>query len=324
MKGECSREELETALKLFDDPYHNLALRPALYEQWNKNEEGAQEKLNEEESISILNKIHRQIHFEQENKPRRSKVLKLIGTVSKVAAILVIGLFLGLSVKYLQKIGNGFLHLHCAQRFYFSNDICPIIPWSFSIPAPKIKYAVNNTSGQREVFLDGEAWFDVAKNEKKPFVVNTPFYAVKVLGTRFNVKAYKTDEDIATTLEEGSIEILSSENTNLNGNKILKPGQQFSYNQSTGTARIANVSTRLFTSWKENKLIFVNMNLAKLIVLLERKYGVDIVVADNIILDYHYDGTIKNETILEVLDLLKETLPIRYKIEGQKVIIQKK
>jgi ferric-dicitrate binding protein FerR (iron transport regulator) len=188
----------------------------------------------------------------------------------------------------------------------------------------EIKYAVNNAGGQREVFLDGEAWFDVAKNEKKPFVVNTPFYAVKVLGTRFNVKAYKTDDEIATTLEEGSVEVLSSGSSRMNGKKILKPGQQFIYNQSTGTVRTEHVSTRLFTSWKDNKLIFINMNLEELIVLLERKYGVDIDVDDNIILDYHYDGTIKNETILEVLDLLKETLPIRYKIEGQKVIIQKR
>ena len=66
------------------------------------------------------------------------------------------------------------------------------------------------------------------------------------------------------------------------------------------------------------------MNLEELIIMLERKYGVDVEVADNIVLDYHYDVTIKNENILEVLDLLKETLPICYKIEGQKVIIQKR
>ena len=66
--------------------------------------------------------------------------------------------------------------------------------------------------------------------------------------------------------------------------------------------KIKTVKTHLYTSWKENKLIFINMNLKELIVLLERKFGVDIEVADNIVLDYHYDGTIKNETILEVLD----------------------
>jgi hypothetical protein len=59
-------------------------------------------------------------------------------------------------------------------------------------------------------------------------------------------------------------------------------------------------------------------------VLLERKFGVDIQVTNNLILNYHYDGTIKDETILEVLDLLKETLPIKYKIEGQAILITKK
>ena len=80
----------------------------------------------------------------------------------------------------------------------------------------------------------------------------------------------------------------------------------------------------MFTAWKDNKLIFINMNLKELIVVLERKYGVDIEITDNIILDYHYDGAIKNETILEVLDLLKETLPINYKIEDQSILITKK
>ena len=323
MKGECSREELEAALKLFDDPYHNLALRPTLYSQWNKTQEGAQTELKEEESSSIIDTIHHRIHSEQENKPRKSRALILIGTVSKIAAILIIGLLLGLSVQYLQK-PEPVYYTSIAPKGSISQMILPDNTMVFLNSGSEIKYAVNNTSGRREVFLDGEAWFDVARNEKKPFVVNTPFYAVKVLGTRFNVKAYKTDEVVATTLEEGSIEVLSSGNGKLNGNKILKPGQQFIYNQTTGTVRTEHVSTRLFTSWKENKLIFINMNLEKLIVLLERKYGVDIEVDDNIILDYHYDGTIKNETIIEVLDLLKETLPIRYKIEGQKVIIQKK
>ena len=80
----------------------------------------------------------------------------------------------------------------------------------------------------------------------------------------------------------------------------------------------------MFTAWKDNKLIFINMNLKELFVLLERKYGVDIEVTNDLILDYHYDGTIKDETILELLDLLKETLPIKYKIEGQSILITKK
>jgi transmembrane sensor len=71
--------------------------------------------------------------------------------------------------------------------------------------------------------LDGEAWFDVTKNEKKPFVVHTPFYDVKVLGTQFNVKAYKTDTEIVTTLEEGSVQITSSENLKWQKTKHFVP-----------------------------------------------------------------------------------------------------
>jgi transmembrane sensor len=83
------------------------------------------------------------------------------------------------------------------------------------------------------------------------------------------------------------------------------------------------VNPSIYTSWKDNKLIFLNMDLAELIVLLERKYGVDIQVDEPGILKYHYTGTIKNETILEILDIIKHTLPIEYKIEDQTVHIQK-
>jgi len=95
------------------------------------------------------------------------------------------------------------------------------------------------------------------------------------------------------------------------------------YNRKDGTVALNVVRTRIYTAWKDNQLIFINMDLKKLFVLLERKYGVDFRVDDDLVLDYHYDGIIRNETILEVLELLNETLPITYKIEGQNIIIQK-
>ena len=69
--------------------------------------------------------------------------------------------------------------------------------------------------------------------------------------------------------------------------------------------------------------MFVNMSVKDLRILLERKYGVDIEISDSSILKYHYDGTIKNESILEVLEILRQTLPIKYQIIGQKIIINK-
>ena len=104
----------------------------------------------------------------------------------------------------------------------------------------------------------------------------------------------------------------------------LLPGQQIVYNSESYTVSRNEVKTRFFTSWKDNKLIFINMNLNELLILLERKYGVDIEVTDKSILKYHYDGTIKNESILEVLEILKITLSIQYEIKGQKIQISKK
>jgi ferric-dicitrate binding protein FerR (iron transport regulator) len=188
----------------------------------------------------------------------------------------------------------------------------------------QLKYAIEEQNGKREVFLEGEAWFDVTQNEKKPFVVHTSFYDVNVTGTQFNVKAYKNDAEITTTLEEGSVQITSSENFKLPENIALRPGEQLVYSSAKKAIDVKNVETRMFTAWKDNKLIFINMNLKELFVVLERKYGVDFQVTNNVILDYHYDGTIKDESILEVLDLLKETLPVKYKIENQTVLITKK
>jgi ferric-dicitrate binding protein FerR (iron transport regulator) len=184
-------------------------------------------------------------------------------------------------------------------------------------------YSPDSKDKKREVYLKGEAWFDVTKQKNRPFVVHTSFYDVNVTGTRFNVKAYETDNEITTTLEEGQVRITSSDKYNLAEPVILNPGEQVALNKELNEIFVKKVDTKLFTSWKDNKLMFLNMNFKELIVLLERKYGVDIEVDNPDILKYHYSGTLKNESILEILEIIKHTLPIQYKIEGQKVIINK-
>jgi len=311
---------LEEAITLFADPYHNLKLRPTLFEYW-MHEEKSNEIPVEALSI-ILDKVHHRIHLAQGQKPE-SRVKKLFFNISKVVAILIIGLLLGLTVQKLKKTEPVYF-TSIAPKGSVSQMVLPDNSIVFLNAGSQLKYTVNGLKRKREVFLDGEAWFDVTQNVKKPFVVHTPFYDVQVLGTQFNVKAYKYDNEIVTTLEKGSVHISSSENFKISENQTLCPGEQFIYCSQKNTIEVKKVETRMFTSWKDNKLIFINMNLKELIVLLERKYGVEIKTSDNSILNYHYDGTIKDETILEVLDLLKETLPIKYKIDGQTILITKK
>ena len=322
IKGKCTPEELEEAIILFADPYHNLELRPTLFEYWINEEKIGTSEIPAEDLSVILDKVHHRINLEQ-NQKHKSRMMKLILTVSKIAAILIIGLLLGLSVQYFKKAEPVYF-TSIAPKGSVSQMVLPDNSIVYLNAGSQLKYTVEGLKGKREVFLDGEAWFDITKNEKKPFVVHTPFYDVNVLGTQFNVKAHKNDAEIATTLEQGSVRITSSDNLKLAQTTILQSGEQIVYNSVKNAIQVKKVETRMFTAWKDNKLIFINMNLKELIVILERKYGVDIQVTNDLILDYHYDGTIKNETILEVLDLLKETLPIKYKIEGQTILITKK
>ncbi len=255
------------------------------------------------------------------NERKKEPRLKLISNVIKIAAALIVGLFLGLYITSIKTDKETIYHTAHTLRGSVSEVMLPDGSIIFLNSDSRIQYRVDGKNGIREVNLKGEAWFDVKKDKKKPFIVHTPFYDINVTGTQFDVKAYISDSKITTTLEKGEVRISSSKNFKLENEIILKPGEQVVLNTETKKAIIKTVNTKWFTSWKDNKLIFVNMSLKELIVLLERKYGVDIDVKDNAILDLHFDGTIKNETIIEILEIIKKTLPVNYKIVDQKIEI---
>lgn len=258
---------------------------------------------------------------EREKKP--GKRLFLVNTLLKVAAVLLLGLVIGKLVITSFRNTEQYYYTSVAPKGSISQIILPDSSSIFLNAGSTIKYSMNGKKKNREVFLNGEAWFQVQKSDKKPFVVHTGFYDVNVKGTEFNVRAYKEDADVVTTLEKGSI-VVTYGNIGLREQSILKPGEQLVYNKETESRVVRNVNTLWFTSWKENKLIFINMSFSDLVVLLERKYGVDIQVENREVLKYHYDGTIKNESIIEVLNLLKQTLQIDYCIKDQIIKIKRK
>lgn len=239
------------------------------------------------------------------------------------AAILIVGLLLGYYFDAFKKESSPIYYTSVTPKGSVSEMLLPDGTHIFLNSGSKIKYSVDGEANMREIFLAGEAWFQVAKMKEKPFLVHTSRYDVLVTGTTFNVKAYPNEKDVTTTLEEGHVSVKSSGNLKLREDIQLKPGEQLIYNAESKNMRVQEVNTKWYTSWKDNKLVFVNMSLKDLAVLLERKYGIEIEIGDQSILDYHYDGTIKDETILEVLEILKRTLPIQYRIVNQKIVIKK-
>ncbi len=243
---------------------------------------------------------------------------------AQLAAILIVGLLLGSYFDVFKKTATTKYYTSITPRGSVSQMILPDGTQVFMNAGTQMKYSVDGQNNNREVFLSGEAWFHVAKMDGIPFLVHTSMYDVRVTGTTFNVKAYPEDKDVITTLEEGRVCVKPIENSKQATEIQLNPGEQLIYNKELKDIHVQEVETKWVTSWKENKLVFINMSLSDLAVLLERRYGVEIEISDKGILDYHYDGTIKDETILQVLEILKCTLPIKYHIINQKIVIQKK
>ncbi|MEN8249100.1 MAG: FecR family protein [Bacteroidota bacterium] len=314
-RGESANEaDRQEMLALFHNPGKEYGVKKQLLKELQSIEIDDSVVPNYKRIFSILwRKIEKQ---NTTNKTRN------LNSFMKIVAALVIGLFVGFYVTSPNNSKEPVYYVVHSPKGSVSEMLLPDGSVIFLNAGSRIKYSVEGEKGIREVFLNGEAWFDVAKNEKKPFVVHTPYYKIIVTGTQFNVKAYETDNEVSATLEEGKIIVNSSENLKLEKEIVLQPGEQITFNKLSKTITVKEVNTKWFTSWKDNKLVFVNMELEEFVVILERKYGVDIEVENKKILDFHIDCTIKNESILEILNIMRKTLPISYEIIGQKIVIQ--
>lgn len=187
----------------------------------------------------------------------------------------------------------------------------------------EIKYSSHKWDSQREVVIKGEAFFEVSHNQKKSFVVHTSQYDVEVLGTRFNIKDPANGQNVVTTLRDGSIRV-SWQDSDCDEFKpvVLKPNEQLVFNKRDCNFRVNKVNDMKEIAWSENKIVLKNSNFGELLKNLELKYGVEISVRDSSLLSYHYDGTITNETIEEVMTIIKMTMPISYHFEGSRIVIE--
>lgn len=172
-----------------------------------------------------------------------------------------------------------------------------------------LKYPERFADARRQVYLDGEACFSVRKNAEKPFIVQTSRLSVKVLGTRFNVKAYSADERITTTLSSGKVEV----STPSHSPRILKPNEQLTYDKRTSHIGIARVPAADAEGWMTGKLIFTDASLAEIQQTLERRYNVVIRNATAGSASGRYTVRfLKNENIDEVLSVLGDIIGFDY------------
>lgn len=178
----------------------------------------------------------------------------------------------------------------------------------------------------REVFLNGEAFFEVAHNKEKPFIVHTSSIDIKVLGTSFNVKAYSNEKTIETTLLKGKVRI--EPQPDAGGRAVagveLKPNQRAVFNKGSKMIDIEEVNADSTASWKQKRMVFDRESLDNVITQLERWYDIKIHVDNRGELDCKLTATIENESLEDVLRLmeLSQSHKIEYKIVGRDVFIE--
>ena len=188
-----------------------------------------------------------------------------------------------------------------------------------------LKYPVNFINNlDREVYIDGEAFFEVNTN-KSQFIVSSSNTSAYVYGTKFNFKDYPEDNFSEVILTEGSLGV-SETSDSIKNNEILmiKPGQKAKVNYSNGEIDRSRVNTSLYTSWIDGRVAFRNESLPGMIQKLERIYNVIIINNNKDIVEKYFTATIlyKEESINDVLSYLSEVYGLEYQIIDNKILIE--
>lgn len=179
----------------------------------------------------------------------------------------------------------------------------------------EIQYPTRFSKGTREIKLTGEAFFEVSKDKRHPFIVNTGKMNVEVVGTTFNVSAYNDDMPVRVVLATGCVSLFSGDWSNRTEIGVLKPGQLGVFDKESSVLSVSNVETDKYLAWKDGNIIFRDDPMSDVISRLERWFNVDIYVEDDEILNYEFTAKFHDETIAQVLNLIKISSEIEYTIE---------
>lgn len=282
------------------------------------------------------------------DKPAKGKWSRFLNLKTSIAAVVTIILCTGIAL-YQQHAKSEKSSFKFFEAAYGERKNVQLPDGSLVTLNSGSSVKINNDFGiaSREVFLRGEAFFDVKHNLSLPFIVHTKAMDIKALGTAFNVKAYGNESITETSLIRGIVEVTLKEDSNVK--MLLYPNEKIKWKSisrdSTGTGlknelsksenRTAPVSNKIKEkivttddgaikeiAWKANRMVFENETFESIAVLLERWYAVKINFKDNDLRNYRFTGVFEKEELNTVLDFLKESRSFNYSFEkGENLII---
>ncbi|GAB6007802.1 FecR family protein [Dysgonomonas reticulitermitis] len=257
--------------------------------------------------------------------PRQKKRQHLFYKVGRIAAAILIPFIIGLNIYYYtdNKKLTDFVAGSTSVNIASGEKAQITLPDGTAIflnAATSISYSSDFGLKNREIFLSGEAYLDVVKNEKIPFYVNTDLIRIKVLGTKFNVNTYDDSPIIETSLIEGSIELTTK------GAKpqtiILSPQEKATYYKDHDILSIFKTTTHFETAWLRGELVFRSVKFSDIMEKLERRYGVDIEITGADYNKHLFTGSFKEDYIDGILKILQLHYNFEYTKTGDKISIR--
>jgi len=302
--------------EIFTDKSREEELKKVLRNKWY---ELSQEQIKEEKSLDhILYKIHFKINTDKELFEKKSKLAGLAKWCLKVAAIMFIPLAIYSGI-------NFFNTLKTRESSIVEIKAPAWTRAEFTLP-DSTKVWLNNRSSikyntrfnnNRMVILTGEAFFDVTRTHKKPFKVITGEIMATVLGTKFNIASYDDEKTAEIVLEEGSL--LFSDIRGRDKNYLMKPADLLIFDKTNKEFKVEEVQPEKYSAWREGKLVFRNDPVEVIKKRLERWYNIDVEVKGDFGDDLRLRATFVDESLEEVVKVMKGVLHIDYIIEEQKI-----
>ncbi len=342
--GNCSAEELHRLEEMFLDAKISENIKNAMLNEI-KDFEAKGSGVDTD-----YNRLYKSIQKIIVEHKKNSRIVNLKFNLMRIAAIVVVAFILGGTMSYFllrneSKTAVSFCEV-TAPMGSTSEIVLPDNSRVWLNAGSKIKYSTSFNQGDRLIFLEGEGYFKVAKNKELPFIVDAFGFEVKALGTEFNVKAYKDDATIETTMVEGKV-TLQHATENIMAGVYLTPNQKATFYKKRESLTIEvikkieekeeelnyipesrlvitpRIDPRSIISWKEDRLIIEGERLDDLVELLSRKYNFNFEFKSNDIKKFRFSGILEDETLQQVMDVIRISSPIDYNIVGKTVFIER-
>ncbi len=247
---------------------------------------------------------------------QEQKKIRLASWAYKVAVVAAIVILTG-SILYIQKTRNGAPNTGTAYQDYATepgkNLKLKLTDGSFIQlnGGSSIRFAEQFTKDKREVWLEGEAYCEIAKDKSRPFIVNVGDYKVEVLGTTFNVNSYKEDEYFTVALIEGRVKVCQKQKDSV----FLNPGKVLSINKQTNKYSQYDINVEKSTGWKEKKYTFKNTPLDLVLKKMERRYGVIFETGDIDVSKFKVNATFDDDPLPTIIDAIEYGTGLKLVVE---------